>query len=244
MTRRYFLPDLPESGGGVMLPDSEAQHAIRVMRVQVGDELELFDGKGHQCRATVTETGRNRCQCHADPVESVNREPTISVDLGIALPKPDRSRELIERLTELGVRCVTPLITTRTQRPPSDSLLEKLTRSVVEACKQCGRNHLMEIRSPALANEFFATADYGTKLIAHPSSDAVSLGSVVTEAWDSQDNSFVVAVGPEGGWTEEEIQSARGHGFTPVGLGRRIYRIETAAVVIAAVLLIQECPDA
>ena len=231
MTRRYFVSDLPVSGGRVMLPDTEAQHAIRVMRVQVGDEIELFDGKGHQCRATFTEIGRNRCQCLAEPVEFVSREPSVSLELGIALPKPDRCRELVERLTELGVRSVTPLVAKRTQRPPSDSLLDKLKRSVVEASKQCGRNHLMEIHSVTPANEFFANAEDGTKLIAHPSNDAATLGSV------TKGESFVAAVGPEGGWTDEEVDLARRHDFRPIGLGSRTYRIETAAVAISAVLI-------
>ena len=142
MTRRYFVPKLPAQGGPIDLPDAEAQHAVRVMRVQVGEELELFDGNGHQSRGVITQIKRNACQCEVSQVSFVSREPAVVVNLGIALPKPDRAKELIERLTELGVHRVTPLVAERSQRPPGDSLLEKLSRAVIEACKQSGRNIL------------------------------------------------------------------------------------------------------
>ena len=230
MTRRYFVPDLPITGGLISLPDAEAQHAVRVMRVQVGDEVELFDGKGHQSQGIITAIKRNQCECEAAASSSISREPSTRVDLGIALPKPDRAKELIERLTELGVHSVTPLLAQRSQRPPSASLLEKLSRAVVEACKQCGRNHLMEIRSTQSADEFFRDSDGGNKLIAHPSAESVRLASI------QRDQPCIAAVGPEGGWTDEEVESARSHGFRPLSLGSRIYRIETAAVAIACVI--------
>jgi 16S rRNA (uracil1498-N3)-methyltransferase len=230
MTRRYYVPDLPGQGGHVSLPDAEAQHAVRVMRLQAGDEIELFDGRGNQSLAVVRMIRRNQCECEAEVSRQVSREPSRIIDLGLALPKPDRARELLERLTELGVRSVTPLVAQRSQRPPSDSLLEKLNRTVVEACKQSGRNHLLEIREAMGAGEFFASARECIGLIAHPHADSMGVGSV------SREGAIMAAVGPEGGWTDDEFELARRHGFLPLQLGRRIYRIETAAVVIAAAL--------
>lgn len=230
MTRRYFVPDLPKNGGLVGLPDSEVQHATRVMRVQIGDEVTLFDGKGYESLATIASVSRHECQCDAGPAEGVDREPQTEIHLGVALPKPDRSRELIERLTELGVKSVTPLTAERTQRPPSESLIEKLKRGVIEACKQCGRNELLQVRPTQSALTFFSDQSESVRLIAHPSAEAVPLDRQFDAAVT------IAAVGPEGGWTDGEFQFATEHGFKPIQLGARIYRIETAATVIASVL--------
>lgn len=230
MTRRYFLPDLPPPGGSVALPEPEAKHAIRVMRVKMGDEVTLFDGKGSESHAIVDQLTRSECRCVAQPAAKVDREPSRAIHLGIALPKPDRARELIERLTELGVKTVTPLVAQRTQRPPSDSLLEKLRRGVIEACKQSERNELLQILPTEQAVTFFTFPQGPFRLIAHRSPRSISLDAANTP------NQVLAVIGPEGGWTDDEFRVACEQGFVPIDLGRRIYRIETAATVIASIL--------
>ena len=230
MTRRYYFPELPPAGGLVTLSDAEAQHATRVMRVQSGDTIELFDGKRNQALATIAEANKRVCHCEVEPPQFVDREPERIIHLGVALPKPDRARELIERLTELGVKTVTPIIAQRTQRAPSDSLLEKLRRGVIEACKQSGRNELLEIMDIQASEKYFSSDHAGTRWIAHPGDMPISNQTFA-------DHSLVTAaVGPEGGWNDNEVQLATEHGFQRVDLGQRIYRIETAATVIAAFL--------
>lgn len=229
MTRRYFIPDLPVVGGLVSLPEAEAQHASRVMRVQVGEDLVLFDGQGNEATAKFVHVGRKECHCQADAAQAINREPKREIHLAIALPKPDRARELIERLTEIGVGSLTPLIAQRTQRPPTDSLLAKLRRGVIESCKQSGRNHLLEVNEPVHADTFFRACEQNTRWIAHPAMD-----DIIGDAPPS--GTFHVAIGPEGGWTDDEVQLALSQGFQAVDLGARIYRIETAATAIAAIL--------
>ena len=195
----------------------------------MGESIELFDGRGNQSDATIVQLSRNQCVCKAERVQSVDREPARRIHLAIAMPKPDRSRELIERLTELGVKSVTPLIANRTQRPPSSSLKGKLRRAVIEACKQCGRNELLEIRETCNATDFFETTSSGTRLIAHQGGEHDP--ATVVESRDE----VCAAIGPEGGWSPLEIETAIASGFVAIDLGARIYRIETAAVVIAAV---------
>jgi len=231
MTRRYFVPHLPLRGGHISLPDSEALHAIKVIRVRDGQEVELFDGRGHQARARISQVGRNHCECEVEPGLEISREPEVTIDLGIALPKPERAKELIERLTELGVRSLTPIVADRSQRPPSDALLDKLSRVVIEACKQSGRNQLLQIHPTQTAKHFFAHAGSETKLIAHPSQPSLPLRAI------QRDLSVTAAIGPEGGWTEEEVTHAVDEGFKTIVLGSRVYRIETAAVAITAVLV-------
>ena len=233
MTRRYYCPDLPVQGGPVVLGESESQHAIRVMRLQVGDSIQLFDGVGNQSDATVIQINRRECHCRADQAVAIDREPSCELHLGIALPKPDRAKEMIERLTEMGVRSVTPIIAERTQRPPSVSLLGKLRRGVVEACKQSERNVLMRVGDPVKLPEFLSTDSAPRRLLAHP--DGLAFADWI------DDEAPVAAqglIGPEGGWTDTEAADAVEAGYTKVTLGKRIYRIETAAAVVAARVLV------
>ncbi|TWT83827.1 Ribosomal RNA small subunit methyltransferase E [Planctomycetes bacterium CA13] len=232
MTRRYYCPRLPPSGGETSLADAEAQHAIRVMRVQIGDSVTLFDGQGNESEAKIVDINRRTCFCMAEKTQSISRESSVSMHLAIALPKPDRCRELIERLTEIGVQSITPIVAARTQRGPSASLIEKLYRFVIESCKQCGRNQLMSIEPVTESRDYFGTPAPAItrRLIAHPI-DAMPLDSQIPA------NPILAAIGPEGGWTNEEVELAVANGFSPISLGKRIYRIETAAVVVAARLL-------
>ncbi|NND98276.1 MAG: 16S rRNA (uracil(1498)-N(3))-methyltransferase [Pirellulaceae bacterium] len=232
MTRRYYVPELPPEGGLVSLSDTEAQHALRVMRAQANDALELFDGRGHQADATVTQVNRRECHCLAKPAEVVDREPATKLHLGIALPKPDRARELIERLTELGVQQVTPIVAQRTQRPPTDSLLKKLRRGVIESCKQCERNLLMTVSDPVQLEQFLDDNDLpAEKWIAHPTGDRLA------SQQDNASASVIAIVGPEGGWTEDEVSAATNADYQTIALGPRIFRIETAAAYLAARLI-------
>ncbi|TWU40777.1 RsmE family RNA methyltransferase [Novipirellula artificiosorum] len=229
MTRRYYCPSLPQFGGNVVLQGHEAQHAIRVMRVKPDDAITLFDGQGRETEAVITAVSRRECDCQSEPLVAINREPSVKMQLAIAFPKPDRCRELVERLTEIGVHSITPIVSNRTQRPPSPTLIDKMERVVIEACKQSGRNRLMRINPTLTALEFFSSTneEYHLRLMAHPTSNANHEQLLGRE-------SVIAAVGPEGGWTDEEVAVALAQGYSPITLGARILRIETAAVVIAA----------
>lgn len=233
MTRRYFSKDLPFAGGLVSLSSDEASHAIRVMRAKVGDSITVFDGVGHEAEAKIESLGRSECVCMTERAIQVTRMPEVHLHLGVALPKPERAKELIERLTELGVASVTPITADRTQRAPSPSLIGKLERIVIEACKQCERNVLMTIEVPVTSADFFPSGHQGRCVIAHQGGNCLSLSDLESEA------RVVIAIGPEGGWTEEEVAVAETNGFERVSLGQRIYRIETAAVALASSLVTQ-----
>jgi 16S rRNA (uracil1498-N3)-methyltransferase len=234
MTRRYYVPDLPRSGGQVQLPDVEAIHALKVMRISVGDQIVLFDGQGNQSDAVIANIGRNECACTAEPVTPVDRELKRSLHLAIALPKADRGREMIQRLTEIGASKITPIVAERTQRPPTESTIEKLRRAVIESCKQCGRNRLMEIGPITSSADFFRAHHPGTCWIAHPYDQAIRIG------FADSSTDLVAAIGPEGGFTDNEVKLAIEYGFEAINLGSRNYRVETAAAVIASVASVGE----
>jgi 16S rRNA (uracil1498-N3)-methyltransferase len=229
MTRRYYAPDLPASGGRVELSDEEARHAARVMRAQVGDSMVLFDGCGREAPAVVRAIDKRHCVADAAAPTLVDREPERHVHLAIGFPKPERAKEMVERLTELGVKQVTPLVCDRTQRPPTQSLLEKLRRIVIESSKQSERNLLMQINAPVKFSVFASRPGEGIRWIAHPSGTTVG-------RTDRFDTPAVALIGPEGGFTDDEVELAVNSGFQAIGLGHRVYRIETAAGVVATVL--------
>ena len=191
MTQRYYAPELPKTEATIRLSEPESQHALRVMRLAVGDSLTVFDGLGHESPATVASISRNACECLVEGAIAVDRSPVRELQFAVALPKHDRARELIERLTELGVKLVVPLIAQRSQRGPSASSIVKLERAVIEACKQCGRNDLMTISPPLTTREFFGhsiEADDG--LIAHggpPASRVMTLDHLGCQ-WQAHDS--------------------------------------------------------
>jgi 16S rRNA (uracil1498-N3)-methyltransferase len=245
MTQRYFVPPTPVLatyivGTNIDLPDEEAAHASRVMRVRTEEKLVVFDGRGNEADATVIAIDRRSCIVRIEEVRNISRMPRHRLTIAGCLPKPDRAKEMIERLTELGVERYIPILADRTQRPPTDSLLEKMRRVVIEACKQSGRNTLMLIEDAATLSAAISQCDCHHRWIAHPNLQRSNLqtSNLQTETNEESDGeaSFVL-IGPEGGFTDDEVKLAVDHQFQGLHLGDRILRIETAAAVAATLLL-------
>jgi 16S rRNA (uracil1498-N3)-methyltransferase len=236
MTYRYYSPTLLATGGIIALPEDEAAHAARVMRIQIGDPVVLFSGDNHEAQGRVASVDRKNVFIQAEPPQFVSRELECSIHVVVSLPKGDRAKVLVEKLTELGVARVTPVICARTQGAPSDNAIVKLRRAVIESSKQCGRNCLMTIDDVRAFTPWLRTHEPSSQgrassldLIAHP--DGHSLASTLA----SQDHrAACLLVGPEGGFTDDEVELAVHHGWQRVSLGQRILRIETAAVAIVA----------
>lgn len=233
MPARYFC-DAPiewPCEGPVRLLDSEAHHFLHVMRGKVGERLTLFDGSGAEFEAEVTETTRREVVLAVLSREEVDRESAVEITLGVAIPKGDRQKFLVEKLTELGVARLVPLVTERSVAAPKASGLAKLRRGVIEASKQCGRNRLMALDEPMAFAEFLATTEADSRWIAHPYGGSQLVGEA--------GGSAAVAIGPEGGFSEKEITAAGEAGWASMTLGRSILRIETAALAAASILSTQ-----
>lgn len=225
MSHRYYHPTIAP-GELLTLEGAEAHHLLHVMRAEVGDKARLFDGRGGEYQATVAALRRNLVDFEVGARLEVDRELSRRVVVGVALPKGDRQKWLVEKLTELGTARLVPLVTSHGTVKLHDRGEEKLERAVIEASKQCGRNVLMEVAAPQSLEEYISSAE-GLRLMAHPGGEArlaeEALPAVVS-----------LAIGPEGGFTEEEIAMADRHGWRRVGLGPAILRIETAAVAMVA----------
>lgn len=228
MSERFFLT-VPPAAGRAVLSGDEARHLARVLRAKVGDAVSLFDGSGREWPARVVSVGRSEVELETgEPREDPPRSgPRLT--LAVALPKGERQKWLVEKLTELGVERLVPLVTERGVAEATPSAIERLARSVIEACKQCGRNRLMEIAPPATVAEVVMSKRSQTiGLLADPNGGALDVATL------PQADSVVTLVGPEGGFTDAERAVAEAAGFRAVTLAPHVLRIETAAIACAA----------
>jgi 16S rRNA (uracil1498-N3)-methyltransferase len=236
MSERFFVSE-PITGDRATLDGPEAHHLLHVMRAAVGTTVTLFDNSGAEFTAVVETTRRSEATLRVTERREINRELTFPLAIGIALPKGDRQKWLVEKLTELGVSSLVPLVTERGVAQPTTSAIERLARAVIEAAKQCGRNRLMQIAEPQSLDSFLKSPMAGNlrspesrRLIAHPHAPSLATLGVITPL------PTLIAIGPEGGFTDTEVDSALAAGWQQVSLGQSILRVETAAIALAAAL--------
>ncbi|MDA7980111.1 MAG: 16S rRNA (uracil(1498)-N(3))-methyltransferase [Pirellulales bacterium] len=250
MADRYFSAQ-PVSADFVVLEDNEARHLVRVMRAEPGDEVIVFDGSGAEFVCEVVELMRNSARLAVRERHEVNRELPVSITAAVSLPKGDRQRWLVEKLTELGIFRLQPLRTERGVAQPSDKVVDRLRRYVIEASKQCGRNKLMEIASATdwsdfaqrtnITQESSVEVNAHPRLLAHPDG-ADSLCETLTPMGQVP-SEIHIAIGPEGGFSALEVDIACKNDWRVVQLGPRILRVETAAVAIASALALAASGD-
>ncbi len=155
MSDRYFV-ESPITSDRAVLSGAEAHHLLHVMRADPGTQVTLFDGSGWEFQSEVRRAGRAEVELAILARQEVDREAACHLTLGVALPKGDRQKWLVEKATELGVARLVPLETERSVAQPSESTLQRLRRAVIEASKQCGRNRLMEVAAPRAWEDFLA----------------------------------------------------------------------------------------
>jgi len=240
MSERFYS-SRPIAGDRITLDGPEAHHLLHVMRASVGDVVTVFDGGGAEFQAHVEKLGRAEVELRIANRYDITRGLSARLQVGVALPKGDRQKWLVEKLTELGVDILVPLATERSVAQPTDSALTRLRRTVIEASKQCGRNRLMLIDEPRGFVEWTQSkwpdwsydprdglACTGLRLVAHPG------GKPFAEFDQVKVEGIQLAIGPEGGFTDAEIAPAVAAGWQQISLGPRILRTETAAIALAA----------
>jgi len=232
MALRCFADTLER--GVIALPDREARHARLSRRLSAGDEVMLFDGRGREARGVLADTTGGRVEVRVGEIVQRPR-PSPALTLAVALPKGPRQDTLIEKCTELGVARIQPLLTQRSVASASDNKLDKWRRTTIEAAKQSGQCWLPELCPPRGLTEVLAEPAAAEVLLA-----ATQSGPTVVPILDVLEHiraaeAVRAFIGPEGGWTDDEVAALTTAGAKCVSLGPHVLRIETAAIAVGAI---------
>lgn len=231
---RAFIPDLEHAAPGqtIRILGDEAQHAIRVKRLELGQRLAVLNGRGLVVIGRVASTGKERGDWVMDvAVDAIETEPrtTPRIEVRSAVPKGPRLADLVDQLAQAGADAWGPLDTIRAAAEPRESKLERLERVAHEASKQSGRAWTMDILPPMPFADALRPSDAAPRVIL---ADASGPPYAATGA-----KALRLLVGPEGGWDPRELAAAHDAGCTIASFGPHVLRIETAAVVACAIVL-------
>lgn len=241
MASQFFVTEKLKPGV-ISLEGSEYHHLARVLRHQVGDKILLFDGTGKLADGEITFISRTAATVKVDKPYSAPADRGPEITVAVALPRLQRAGWLIEKCVELGVSKFIPLQTEHVVVHPRENKLENLRETIIQACKQCGRAKLMDIVDVVPWKTFVAN-EFGQQpvVVAHPGGVPFNeslINSLCPPVADGQAPSkLLMAIGPEGGFSVEEVTKAMTNGAQLVSLGPRLLRVETAALLMASVVL-------
>jgi 16S rRNA (uracil1498-N3)-methyltransferase len=234
-------PAFAEQKNSVTLGAEEMRHARDVLRLNCGDEVYVFDGRGREYRCVIAEFERESARLDLiQEVEPAQPESHLNLTLAVALLKGEKFDLVVQKATELGARRIVPLITARADVRIRDAeeakrKTDRWQRIALESAKQCGRAGLMKIEVPAGFQAFIERAPDAELRLMFAECDGESLSQVLARS-ASRPAAVTALVGSEGGWTDDEITRARAQGWKIVTFGGRTLRAETAAIVVTALL--------
>jgi 16S rRNA (uracil1498-N3)-methyltransferase len=230
---RIYYPNILHQNDTVMLTEQAAKHVLQVLRLQMGAQLILFNGKGGEYQATISHINKRSISVVVDKFSEFENESPLYIHLGQAISRGEKMDFTIQKAVELGVSEITPLISERCNvKLPEDRLLKKLAHwqaIIISACEQSGRNFIPTLHVPIQLNHWIAQNHLGMKFILHPTNKPSSLKEHIMQ------KNITLLVGSEGGFTEDEITWATEKYFHPITLGPRILRTETAALAAISV---------
>ncbi len=228
MTPRVFVE--PPCGDAVTLDSRQSHHLIRVLRIRAGAKVELFDGSGRVWNAAVSRASRDACRIERGALIAEEAPPEFEIHLAPALLKSDAMDRLLRQATELGVHRLSPLETARTGMARKRALgrYEHWRRILVGASEQSRRAFLPRLNEVRHFDEFIGTLDCRQTLLLHPGARSLQRQLPV--------ESTTVLVGPEGGWTDEELARAADRGIEAYSIGSGILRAETAPLAAIAAI--------
>lgn len=237
---RFFVDAVLTPGDVVALPDEVARH-IQVLRLAAGDPLTLFNGHGGQHEAKLVEVGRRSALAQIGAFAPVEAEPPYRITLAQGIAGGDKMDWLIEKAVELGVSTIAPLVATRgVVRLSAERAARRHAHwqgIVRAACEQCGRNRVPEVAPACELSKWLAAlppagGSPALRLMLSPRATA----SFASMPQTPPNQDVILLIGPEGGLSPEEEDAAVAHGFTPVSLGPRVLRTETAGMAVLAAL--------
>lgn len=224
----FYSPHI--EGDVFLLSENESKHAVRVLRLAAGGRVALVDGRGGWYEATILEDHPKRCLLKIDSHTPNYRPLPFHLHLAISPTKNmDRFEWFLEKATEIGISSITPLLSHRTER--RNLKAERLEKVLVSAMKQSLKAYLPVLNPPAKIEDFLALEREGTKGIAHCyPTDRKGIADL------GRSGHYTMLVGPEGDFTEEEVQASMEAGYVPFHLGTSRLRTETAGVYICTAL--------
>ncbi|WP_133129887.1 16S rRNA (uracil(1498)-N(3))-methyltransferase [Legionella yabuuchiae] len=233
-TIRIYQPGKYKAGEIIELSPNAGQHVGVVLRMRPGEEVTLFKGDNFEHQAVILSAQKKQVTVKIESSQTVDRESPRTIHLAQSISKGERMEWVIQKAVELGVSSITPLVSERTVVRLDESRLSKKLEQwqgiAIAACEQCGRNTLPIMHPVISFQKYVQQCNARLKLVLHPKS---------YKTW--RDFEFGVAdiallIGPEGGFSEEEIDWASTHQFEGLRLGPRILRTETAAITALSML--------
>ncbi len=229
------MPDLDSVAGGRLAGD-EAAHLLRVLRLGVDDEVEVFDGRGTACRARITATTRDTAQLVVVGVAAAAPEPRVAVTLVMSVLKSDKMDDVVRDAVMMGVQAIQPLVATRSEVSLSalqrGQRVARWERIAVSSAKQSGRAVVPPVLEPMTCAQWMATpATLPTLVLAEPAIAGRHALETIPPL-----PAVNVAVGPEGGWTDDEMRALIDRGAVAIALGPRTLRADAVPLVALAAL--------
>jgi 16S rRNA (uracil1498-N3)-methyltransferase len=230
---RIYTESPLQLGQPVELEAGPSHHIAKVLRMAEGRPLTLFNGQGGEFSGTITSLSKKCVTVELERFSEADRESPLAIHLGIGLSKGDRFEWVLQKATELGVTRITPLFTERSEvKLTGDRLTKKMghwRQIIISACEQCQRNRPPELLQPQRYDQWLPSLTEQTKFVLHHRSDQ-NLQTV------QPPQSAALAIGPEGGLSESEIDLALSQDFQPLTLGPRVFRTETAPLAAISIL--------
>jgi 16S rRNA (uracil1498-N3)-methyltransferase len=247
---RFYVPDLDATATRVPLPEDEAEHLARVLRLGPGAEVEIFDGRGGLWRAEVVEAGKKSAAVRA--IEAVTPAPEIGLPVVVVISvlKADKMDDVVRDAVMLGATGIMPVVSERSEISLStvekSQRVARWQRIAVSSAKQCGRAVVPVVAAARTFTTYLAEPIVGARLICvEPEAEALAVsvgppfmgGLVLPVQHVSKPLAAHVIVGPEGGWSHAELVAAQSAGATAMSLGGRTLRADAAPLVALTALL-------
>lgn len=232
---RFFVEQSDIHGSTAIIRGAEAHHLKAVLRLRPKDRISLFDGTGKIYQAEIVHISSDTAEAAILATEQaqINRP---AVHLGQALLKGKKMDLIVQKATELGIASIYPYVSTYcTVSAPNENKADRWNRLALEACKQCGRAVPLACRPTTDFDTLLAAGgDYGTKLIFWEQETSQTLHHILPDTQIIESALFLI--GPEGGFSREEVNKATAKGFQPARLGKLTLRAETASLAAMAIL--------
>lgn len=237
---RFFVPAESVRGGRILVTGKEAHHILDVMRLKESDKVVTFDGMGNEYTGFIKKADRKTLLIEITETHASSAKSGLNITLIQAIPKKEKMDYIVEKSTELGVSSIIPVITERTipkwDQSKKLSSPQRWRRIAENASKQCGRSDVPKVEAVKNFGDAIKELKNGSlKLIAALSDASVPLKEVFKDI-EPCGMDIVVAIGPEGDFTQRELDAAKGVHFTTVSLGPRVLKSDTAGLAVLAIL--------